>query len=130
MSQEVLADIDNLLRRQTMTRNRFGTGYYKRHKLSRESDAPTFHRNLHLELLLRILLLKSIHLWGTTMNPLWPDRILSEPYPYQAMSTTLGPALKFFEGWFANGMFLCETGTGRTDMKGLAHYQSKRDCGT
>jgi hypothetical protein len=117
---------DNLHRRQTNdAQSLWGLVTYKRHTTVSRVDSPTFHRNLHLELLPEDLLLEIIHLWGTTMNPLWPDRILSEPYPYQAMVDTLGPALKFFEGCSLTGWFLCETGSGRPDMKGLAHYHRK-----
>jgi hypothetical protein len=92
--------------------------------LSRVDD-PAVPSDLYLELLPKDLLLEVAGLWGTTMNPKWPDRMLTEPFPYQAMVETLGPALKFWEGCALTAWYLCEGPYSRTDMNGLAHYHRK-----
>jgi hypothetical protein len=114
---------DCLHRRQNdRTQSLWGLATDTRYVILSSGDGPTFHRDLHLELLPEDLLLDINNLWSTTMDAKWPDRILTEPFPYHAMVETLGPALKFFEGCSLTAWFLCERGSGRTDMKGLAHY--------
>jgi hypothetical protein len=91
--------------------------------LSREDQI--FQPELYFELLPEDLLLEINELWGSTMNPKWPDRILTEPFPYQSMVETFGSALKFWEGCALTAWYICEGPYSRTDMKGLAHYYRK-----
>lgn len=84
-----------------------------------------FQQELFRELLPESLLTEIEKLWAGTMNPKWPDRIFSEPFPHQVMTETFGPALKFWDGCSLTAWFLCEGPYSRTDMKGLAHYHRK-----
>ncbi|MDZ4057827.1 MAG: hypothetical protein U1D69_12885, partial [Polynucleobacter sp.] len=59
------------------------------------------------------------------MLPKWPDRIVTEPFPHSVMASTLGPALKFWNGCALTAWFLCEGPYSRTDMEGLAGYHAK-----
>jgi hypothetical protein len=117
---------DDLHARQTTgMRSLWGLVTDNRHiNLSRVGD-PAVPADLYLELLPKDLLLEISDLWGATMNPKWPDRMLTEPFPYQAMVETLGSALKFWEGCALTAWYLCEGPYSRTDMQGLAHYHRK-----
>ncbi|HEY4036996.1 MAG TPA: hypothetical protein VGL94_23815 [Ktedonobacteraceae bacterium] len=81
-----------------------------------------YHPRLYLQLLPTSILSEIEHLWGTTMLPRWPDRMISEPSPHMAMAETLGPALRFWHGCALTAWFLCEGPSSRTDMAGLAEY--------
>ena len=96
-----------------------------RHITLSRGDDQIFQPNLYLDLLPEGLLPEIKELWGATMNPKWPDRILTEPFPYKVMVETFGPALKFWEGCALTAWYLCEGPYSRTDMKGLAHYHRK-----
>jgi hypothetical protein len=96
----------------------------RRVNLSRVGD-PVVPADLYLELLPKDLLQEIQELWGATINSKWPDRILTEPFPYQVMVETFGPALKFWEGCALTAWYICEGPYSRTDMNGLAHYHRK-----
>jgi hypothetical protein len=96
-----------------------------RHITLSRGDDPAVPKDLYLELLPKDLLLEIYNLWGATMYPKWPDRILTEPFPYQVMAETLGAALKFWDGCALTAWYVCEGPYSRTDMAGLAHYHRK-----
>jgi hypothetical protein len=64
-------------------------------------------------------------LWGTTMLPRWPERIVSEPAPHAKLADAVGPALRFWHGAALTAWFLCEGPYSRTDMDGLANYHHR-----
>lgn len=61
-------------------------------------------------------------LWGSTVLPRWPDRIVSEILPHTIMAETFGVALRFWQESALTAWFLCEGSWARTDMAGLATY--------
>lgn len=61
-------------------------------------------------------------LWGTTVLPKWPERIVTQPFAHSAMASALGPALKFWHGCALTAWFVCEGPMSRTDIPGLARY--------
>jgi hypothetical protein len=84
-----------------------------------------FQQDLFRELLPEKLLTRVLELWSGSMLPRWPDRIVTEPFPYAAMVETFGPALAFWDGCSLTAWFLCEGPYSRTDMSGLAHYHRR-----
>jgi hypothetical protein len=84
-----------------------------------------YQPRLYLQLLPETMLTEVEQLWGATMLPRWPDRIISEPSPHMALAETLGPALKFWQGCALTAWFLCEGPSSRTNMVGLAEYYHK-----
>lgn len=87
-----------------------------------EADRQDFNPRLYRELLPAELLAEIESLWSGTMNPKYPDRIVTEPFPHQVLTETFGPALRFWDGCALTAWFLCEGPYSRTDMSGLAHY--------
>lgn len=65
-------------------------------------------------------------LWGTTLLPSYPERMVSEPYPHALLAETIGPALRFWNGCALTAWFLCEGPYSRTDMAGLASYHARQ----
>jgi hypothetical protein len=84
-----------------------------------------YRPRLYLQLLPRDILTAVERLWGTTMLPRWPDRIISEPSPHMALAETMGPALKFWQGCALTAWFLCEGPSSRANMVGLEEYYRK-----
>lgn len=84
-----------------------------------------YQPRLYLQLLPKTMLTEIEQLWGTTMLPRWPDRIISEPSPHMALAETIGAALKFWHGCALTAWFLCEGPYSRTNMAGLAEYHRK-----
>lgn len=64
-------------------------------------------------------------LWGTVLLPRWPDRVVSEPFPFQRMAAALGPALAFWHSVGLTAWFICEGPMSRTDFAGLAQYHRR-----
>jgi hypothetical protein len=64
-------------------------------------------------------------LWGNVMLPKWPDRIVTEPFPYRLMAETFGTALFFWQSCSLTAWFICEGPYSRTDLAGLAHHQRR-----
>lgn len=90
--------------------------------LSSWEGRDLYRRELFSEALPGALLSEILELWSGTMLSRWPDRIVTEPFPYQTMVETFGPALGFWDGCSLTAWFLCEGPSSRTDMSGLAHY--------
>lgn len=84
-----------------------------------------YRRELFSEILPEALLSEILGLWSGTMMSRWPDRVITEPFPYQTMVETFGPALGFWDGCSLTAWFLCEGPSSRTDMGGLAHYHRR-----
>jgi hypothetical protein len=84
-----------------------------------------YQQELFRELLPENLLSEISELWSGTMLSRWPDRIITEPFPYPTMVETFGPALAFWDGCSLTAWFLCEGPYSRTDMSGLAHYHRR-----
>lgn len=84
-----------------------------------------YQLELFRELLPENLLSEIMDLWSGTMLSRWPDRIITEPFPYPTMVETFGPALGFWDGCSLTAWFLCEGPSSRTDMSGLAHYHRR-----
>jgi hypothetical protein len=81
-----------------------------------------YQPGLYRQLLARDLIEDIDGLWGTTMLPQWPERIVSAPFPHAVMADAFGSALKFWHGCALTAWFLCEGPYSRTDMAGLAKY--------
>lgn len=90
-----------------------------------ENERQDFNLQLYRQLLPKNLLTEIEHLWGGTMNPKFPDRILTEPFSHQVMIETFGPIIKFWDGCALTAWFVCEGPYSRTDMSGLAHYHRR-----
>lgn len=84
-----------------------------------------YRRELFSEILPEALLSEILDLWSGTMLSRWPDRVVTEPFPYQTMVETFGPALGFWDGCSLTAWFLCEGPSSRTDMSGLEHYHRR-----
>lgn len=84
--------------------------------------AIPFRHGLYRDLLPAELLADIERLWGVTMLPRWPERIVTEPAPHIALAQTVGPALKFWHGCALTTWFICEGPSSRTDLAGIAHY--------
>lgn len=81
-----------------------------------------YQAGLYTALLPADLLAAIERLWGTTMLPRWPERIVSEQTPHLAFAETFGPALKFWHGCALTTWFICEGPYSRTDLPGMAQY--------
>lgn len=81
-----------------------------------------YQPRLYLQRFSQTMLTEGEQLWGTTMLPRWPDRIISEPSPHMVLAETMGAALKFWHGCALTAWFLCEGPSSRTTMEGLAEY--------
>jgi hypothetical protein len=64
-------------------------------------------------------------LWGSTMLPNWPERIVTEPVPLRAMVEAFGPAIALWQGAALTAWYICEGPMSRTDLPGLGHYQRR-----
>ncbi len=84
-----------------------------------------YQPRLYLQRLPKTMLTEVDQLWGTTMLPRWPDRIISEPSPHLVLAETMGAALKFWHGCALSAWFLCEGPYSRTNMEGLAEYHRR-----
>lgn len=90
---------------------------------TKDSRGPESHHPMLYRTLLPEDLQRDIEeLWGTTMLPAYPARIVSEPLPYARMAEAFGPALRFWEGTALTAWFVCEGPYSRTDMHGLETY--------
>jgi hypothetical protein len=81
-----------------------------------------YHPRLYLEALTPDLIEKIEHLWGTTMLPRWPERIVTEISPHAAMAETFGVALRFWHGCGLTAWFVAEGPASVTNMAGLPIY--------
>jgi hypothetical protein len=64
-------------------------------------------------------------LWGSIVEPRWPDRIVSEPFPHAQMAAAFGPALRFWNGCALTAWFVCEGPYSRTGIDGIAEYHAR-----
>lgn len=81
-----------------------------------------YNPRLYLEVLPSDLIEKIEQLWGSTMLPRWPERIVSEISPHAVMADTFGVALRFWHGAALTAWFVSEGPASRTDMAGLREY--------
>ncbi|HEU5384161.1 MAG TPA: hypothetical protein VFV38_52880 [Ktedonobacteraceae bacterium] len=93
-----------------------------------QNATSPYQPGLYRQLLPGELLDEICQLWGTMMLPSYPDRLISEPFPYNKMAELLGPALRFWQGCALTAWFVCEGPSSRTDMAGLRAYH-QRDIG-
>jgi hypothetical protein len=91
---------------------------------TQEPDGP-YSEGIYRRLLPPDLLAEVERLWGTTVLPREPGRIVTEPFPHGAMADAFGPALRFWQGCALTAWFLCEGPYSRTDMEGLEHYHRR-----
>jgi hypothetical protein len=84
-----------------------------------------FKEDVYRRLLTPELVAKIERLWGTTVLAKWPNCVVSEPFPLEAMVEALGPALKFWHGCALTAWFVCEGPMSRTDIPGLAEYHRR-----
>lgn len=90
-----------------------------------DSKPDEYKYGRHRELLPPNLVVDIERLWGSTMLPRWPDRIVSEPAPHAKLARALGPALTFWHGAALTAWFLCQGPYSRTEMDGLANYHDR-----
>lgn len=88
------------------------------------TNGPT--PNLYRDLLDPGLVGDIDRLWDGTTLPRWPERIVSEFHPHQAMAQAFGPAVTFWNGVALTSWFVCEGPTSRTDLAGLAEYHRRQ----
>ncbi len=92
----------------------------------RTIDLPYLGRvstsELRQELLPQALLREIEELWGTTMLPRFPERIVTEPHPHAAMTEAFGPALKFWHGCSLEAWKACEERDPWREMAELEDY--------
>lgn len=99
------------------------------------STAP-YHPGLYRDLLPLPLLESVERLWGTSLLPRWPDRMVTTLSPHARLAEAWGPALRFWHGCALTAWFVCEGPFSRTDLPGLATYYRREvaelaemDCG-
>ena len=100
-----------------------GVGGRQRDDAADDSDGDAVYApRLYEQLLPAELNADIVRLWGTTMLPRWPDRLVTEPAPHARLAEAFGPALRFWEGAALTCWFLCEGPYSRTDIDGLPNY--------
>ncbi|MEB2285270.1 MAG: hypothetical protein OZ922_11390 [Myxococcales bacterium] len=64
-------------------------------------------------------------LWESIVEPRWPERIVSEPFPHAQMAKAFGAALQMWHGCALTAWFVCEGPYSRTGLDGLAEYHAR-----
>ena len=65
-------------------------------------------------------------LWGTSVLPRWPERLVTEPTPHGAFAETVGVAADFRHGIALTCWFICEGPYSRIDLASAAPYYDRQ----
>ena len=93
--------------------------------LGRDEYGQPFPQDQCGELLSAELRAEIDELWGGTLKPNWPNRIVTEPFPREVMAGTFGPALAFWNRCASRAWSLCESFDLSNDMSGVARYHRR-----
>jgi hypothetical protein len=64
-------------------------------------------------------------LWGTSLLPRYPERLVTNLNPHYSLAEALGAALRFWHGCSLTAWFICEGPYSRTSIDGMSSYYRK-----
>jgi hypothetical protein len=92
----------------------------------RDLDDEVRSPGLYRKLLPAAVIDEVERLWGTEVLSRWPERLVTNPEPFEHVNAILNPALTFWHECALTAWYVCEGPWSRTDIPSMEQYYARK----